>query len=494
MMRAASSCILVICAALLPKNVAAQVQSLVAENSAFALKLYPQLATNSGNIFFSPYSISTCLAMTYAGARGNTEAQMSAVFGFDTNQQQFAATFNQLQNQLQSDQQTNGLELNIANALWTQVGFPFLPDFLQTATNQYQANLNQADFTTEAAAVAQAINDWVAQETQNKIQDLVPPGAIDAATRMVLANAIYFKGAWTYTFAETNTSVQPFYLSSTNQVEVPLMHQPSVVPGIVVPEFNYVQTADFQALELPYGSNQLSMTILLPTRIDGLDQLERQLSPSFLSNVLAHLVPRNIDIYLPRFTNESSFSLSSTLSQMGMPDAFSPGVADFSGMDGMHDLFLSFVVHKAWCQVDEAGTEAAAATATGVATSSSGPPPPPFRADHPFVFFIRDTQTGSLLFIGRLANPGSSPGTPVSVPQLSLTRVGNLLSLSWPYPSTPWTLQQSPNLSGTNWTPVAARGAIISGWPFAQVPSDGTNNVLSLFPPAGNLFFRLSRE
>ena len=482
------------CAALLPTNTAAQIESLVASNTAFALNLYAQLATNSGNIFFSPYSISTCMAMTYAGARGNTEAQMSRVFGFDTNQQQFASSFGQLQTQIESEQQTNSIELNIANALWTQVGFPFLADFLDTATNQYQANINQADFTTEAAAVAQAINEWVAQQTQNKIQNLVPPSAITAATRLILANAIYFKGAWTYTFADTNTSIQPFYLSSTNQVEVPLMYQPRTGRDMIGPNFNYMQTPDFQALELPYGSNQLSMMILLPTRIDALNQLEQQLSPSFLSNVFALLAPVYIDIFLPRFTNESSFNLSSTLSQMGMPDAFS-GAADFSGMDGMHDLSLSFVYHKGRCEVAEAGTVAAAATASGVATSGGTPQPPPFRADHPFVFLIRDTQTGSLLFIGRLMNPTKSPSTPVPIPQLSLTWSNNMLNVSWPYPSTPWTLQQSSDLSGTNWTRITARGTILSGWPFGNIPNDGTNNMLPVFAgPAGNLFFRLIRQ
>ena len=159
----------------------AQVQSLVASNTTFALNLYSQLATNSGNLFFSPYSISTCLAMLYAGASGNTEQQMSQVLGFGTNQQQFASLFGQLQAELEADQQTNAIELNIANALWTQEGFPFLPSFLETATNQYQANVNQADFATDADAATQAINNWVAQETQNKIQNIVPPGFINAA-------------------------------------------------------------------------------------------------------------------------------------------------------------------------------------------------------------------------------------------------------------------------------------------------------------------------
>src|SRR5208282_1999079 len=349
----------------------AQVQSLVASNTTFALNLYRQLATNSGNLFFSPYSISTCLAMLYAGASGNTELQMSQVLGFGTNQQQFASLFGQLQAELEADQVTNAIELNVANALWTQEGFPFLPSFLETATNQYQANVNQADFVTEADAATQAINDWVAQQTQNKIQNIVPPGAIDSSTRLVLANAIYFLGAWTTSFEETNTTTQPFYLSSTTFVEAPLMHQP-LVDGNGNPlnvTFNYmdnwsllptggynIPTNGFQAIELPYASNQLSMVILLPSQVDGLGQLEGQLTPSFLSNVLSQMVAQQVEIFLPRFTMESSFELTNTLAAMGMPDAFTPGVADFSGIDGNTDLFVSFVLHKAWGQVNEAGT------------------------------------------------------------------------------------------------------------------------------------------
>ena len=206
----------------------AQVQSLVASNTAFSLNLYRQLATNSGNLFFSPYSISTCLAMLYAGASGNTEQQMSQVLGFATNQQQFASTFGDLQRELEANQEPNVIELNIANALWTQEGYPFLPAFLATATNQYQANINQADFVTEAGAMTEEINDWVAQETQNKIQNILSPGMVNPDTVLVLANAIYFLGVWTTSFEATNTSTQPFYLSSTSQVDAPLMHQPVV--------------------------------------------------------------------------------------------------------------------------------------------------------------------------------------------------------------------------------------------------------------------------
>ncbi len=379
-------------------------QSLVDSNTAFGLNLYGQLAPTPGNLFFSPYSISTCLAMTYEGARGDTQTQMAQVLGFGTNDQQLGALFGALQSNLETNQETNAIELNIANALWTQEGYPFVPAFLQTATTEYQASVNQANFITGAAEATKTINSWVAQKTQDKIQDILPAGALNADTRLVLANAIYFKGMWATTFEITNTSTQSFYLSATSQVDVPLMHQSAEPVG-------YMATAQFQAVELPYASNQLSMVILLPSQVDGCAQLERQLSPAFLSGVLAQMLWTKADIFLPRFTLESSFDLDSPLSEMGMPDAFTMDVADFSGIDGMRDLLIGHVFHKAWGEVNEEGTEAAAATVVGVTSFVGAPTTPPiFRADHPFIFFIRDTQSGSLLFLGRLADPGPSGG------------------------------------------------------------------------------------
>ena len=466
----------------------AQVQSLVAGNTTFALNLYSELATNSGDLFFSPYSISTCLAMLYAGASGNTQQQMSQVLGFGANQQQFATLFGQLQAELATDQQANAIALDIANALWTQEGFPFLPAFLETATNQYQASVNQTDFTTPADDVAatQTINDWVAQQTQNKIQNILPPGSINPLTRLVLANAIYFQGSWTWSFEATNTSTQPFYLSSGAYVEAPLMHQPSPTNQFGVspadtPMFNYMEINDFQALELPYASNQVSMLLLLPSQVDGLGQMEQELSPALLSNVLAQMTLAHVDIFLPRFTLESSFELSNTLAAMGMPDAFMPGVADFSGIDGQTDLSLTHVFHKAWGEVNEQGTKAAGATVGTVGTSGVMRSSVfVFRADHPFLFFIRDTQTGSLLFLGRLANPTSSAGSALA-PALTITPSANGLKISWPAALTGLTLQQSPDF--TNWTASAG------------VSQDATNSFITITASQSrSLFFRLSPQ
>jgi serpin B len=380
-----------------------QLQSLVRGNTAFGLDLYGQLAATPGNLFFSPYGISTCLAMLYAGARGNTEKQMAQVLEFGTDQQQFASSFGELERRLEAARTQKGLELDIANALWIQEGYPFLPAFLEIAEGQYQANVSQVDFITEANAVRDEINRWVAQETKDKIQAILPLGSLNALTRLVLADAIYFKGAWTASFEETNTVTEPFYVSSTEQVDAPLMHQP--IAGV-----NYLEAGDFQAVELPYGSNQLaSMVILLPRQVDGWTHLEERLSPTFLSSTLALMQKQNVEIFLPRFTLASSFALNNTLAEMGMPDAFTPDAADFSGLDGTTGLYVTHVFHKAWGEVNEAGTEAAAATVVTVGVKGGGPPPPPpvFRADHPFIFFIRDTQSGSLLFLGRLADPST---------------------------------------------------------------------------------------
>ncbi len=377
----------------------AQTQSLVEGNTALALDIYGQLKASPGNLFFSPYSISTALAMTYAGARGETEKQMGRVLHFGKEQPQLHAAFGELQRQLNEASKQKGLELSIANALWAQKGHPFLPAFLETAKGDYQANLDQADFRTEADAARGEINRWVAQQTKDKIHEILPPGSLDHLTRLVLANAIYFKGVWTKPYDKAETSNQPFYLSAARQVDVPLMHQ--------FDDVRYMENSEFQAVELPYSSGELSMVILLPHRVEGCGTLENRLTPDLLSRSLAQMKRQKVEIFLPRFKLESSFKLNDTLGSMGMLDAFGPE-ADFSGMDGSRNLFISGVFHKAWGEVNEEGTEAAAATAVAVAASAVMkplPPPPVFRADHPFIFFIRETRSASLLFLGRLANP-----------------------------------------------------------------------------------------
>ncbi|MCL5095970.1 MAG: serpin family protein [Candidatus Omnitrophica bacterium] len=382
-----------------PDARAAQTQSLAESNTTFALELYDQLKASPGNLFFSPYSISTCLAMAYAGARGDTEQQMSQVLHFANDQQTLHSSFAELQRQLGQAGKSKEIELSIANALWAQKGHPFLPAFLEIAKAEYQANINQADFTTQAETVRDDINRWVAQKTKERIQDILPSGSLSALSRMVLVNAIYFKGAWAKPYKRTETSTHPFHLSATREVQVPLMHH--------FDEVRYMEDNDLQAVELPYESRELSMVILLPRQLDAFGALESRLTPNLLARSIGQMRRQKVEIFLPRFQLESSFNLSDALAKMGMPDAFGPK-ADFSGMDGTRQLYISGVFHKAWGEVNEEGTEATAATAVAMVGSAMVKPPPPppiFRADHPFFFFIRDTHSGSLLFLGRLTNP-----------------------------------------------------------------------------------------
>jgi serpin B len=374
-------------------------QDVVEGNTAFALDLYRELKSAPGNLFFSPYSISTCLAMTYAGARGDTEKQMGRVLHLDQDQQKVHAAFGELQRQLAEASNQNGIELSVANSVWAQKGHPFLPAFLAVAKDNYLANVNQADFVIEAEAARREINQWVARRTKEKIQNILPAGSLNGLTRLVLANAIYFKGIWAKPYNIAETSTQRFHVTTDRQASVPLMHH--------FDEIRYTENGDFQAVELPYKAGELSMVVLLPRQVDGCRDLENRLAPSFLARSLKEMRQQRVEIFLPKFKLESSFGLNDALARMGMPDAFGAN-SDFSGMDGTKFLYISGIFHKAWGEVNEEGTEAAAATVVVVAANAiSKPPPPPpvFRADHPFVFLIRDTRSGSILFLGRLSEP-----------------------------------------------------------------------------------------
>lgn len=372
--------------------------ALVAGNTAFALDLYGRLKSGEGNLFFSPYSISTCLAMTYAGARGETEAQMARTLHFNADQSKFHAEFGELQNELNTIQEKKDVELNIANGLWAQAGHPFLPAFLDTATKMYDAKLKQVNFRTDAEPARKEINDWVSDRTKGKITDLIAPGVLDASTRLVLVNAIYFKGKWLHQFKKTSTADAPFSVSRDRKIQTKMMNQSA--------NFGYADLGTLQLVELTYRGGGVSMVVLLPREIDGLKALENSLNPKQLDDWTAHARVEKVSVFLPKFKLTRQFELGKTLAGMGMADAFSPR-ADFSGMDGMKDLFISEVIHKAFVEVNEEGTEAAAATAAVmVGMAMQRPQPAPvFRADHPFLFLIRDTHSGSILFMGRVTSP-----------------------------------------------------------------------------------------
>ncbi|MGA2671011.1 MAG: serpin family protein [Dehalococcoidia bacterium] len=376
---------------------------LVEGNSAFAFELYQALKGNEGNLFYSPYSISLALAMTYAGARGETAEQMAATLQFLLEQERLHPAFNWLDAELAKRGQGaqgkdgKGFRLNIVNAIWGQKDYTFLSDFLDVLAENYGAGLRILDFRTETEKSRVAINDWVSDQTEGRIKDLIPQGAIDALTRLVLTNAIYFNAAWENPFDKKMTANGPFYLLDGGQVTVPMMKQTE--------SFGYAKGEGYQAVELPYDGDELSMVILLPTS-GNFEVFEEGLQAQQVDDIIKALKNTRVTLTMPQFKFESQFSLKDTLSDMGMRDAFSPDDADFSGMTGSPELFISDVIHKAFVAVDEAGTEAAAATAVIVGTTSApGEPPVEVTLDRPFIFLIRDIQTGAILFVGRVMDP-----------------------------------------------------------------------------------------
>ncbi len=379
-------------------------QELVAGNTAFALELYRQLKEEDGNLFYSPYSISLALAMTYAGADGETEAQIAQALHFTLPQGQLHPAFNALDLLLAGREEAAGEEdskgnfrLNIANSIWGQEGYEFLPAFLDVLAENYGAGLRLMDFLNAPDDSRQAINDWVSEETEGKIKDLIPPGALTPMTRLVLANAIYFNASWQSQFDEDATEEASFTLLDGSQISVPMMNQTEW--------FGYAAGEGYQAVELPYEGGQMSMVILLPDTGD-FEDFESNLEAVGLQTILTAIEYQRLVLSMPKFSFDAGFSLVDPLRAMGMGAPFSPGEADFSGMDGTRDLFISGILHKAFVAVDEQGTEAAAATAVIMAGTSAMPDEPmEVKIDRPFIFLIRDVETGAILFIGRVLNP-----------------------------------------------------------------------------------------
>jgi serpin B len=377
----------------IPDELKADLDPVVEANTAFALSLYARLREDHDNLFFSPYSISTALAMTWAGARARTEAEMAATLHFTLPQERLHPIFGALQSSLETGAGQGGYRLNIANRLWGQTGFPWEAAFLELMQNHYGAGLQNLDFAADPEACRQLINAWISERTAGKIPELLETGILDELTRMVLTNAIYFKGKWQYQFNAASTRDGDFTLSSGEVVQVPMMEQ----------EGKFEVSSDEQAvlLRLPYAGRDLSMLFLMPVYGHTLTQLEAGLSPAELARRIENLHETTTFISLPRFRVTSEFNLKQALQELGMPAAFDPDSADFSGLDGHRDLFLQEAVHKAFVEVNEEGTEAAAATGIITGTTSAGG----VLLDHPFLFLIRDEVTKSILFLGRLADP-----------------------------------------------------------------------------------------
>jgi len=386
-----------------PEVTETDLNPLVEGNSAFAFNLYQALREEDGNLFYSPYSISLALAMTYAGARVETEQQMADALHFTLSHNRLHPAFNSLDIELgkrgegAEGKDDEGFRLHIVNAIWGQKGYHFLPTFLDVLAENYGAGLRPLDFASTPEESRLIINNWVSDQTEGRIEDLIPQGLIDILTRLVLTNAIYFNAAWQYPFNEAITSDSQFYPLDGGEVTVPMMRQTE--------SFGYTEDDNYQALELLYDGGELSMVILLP-RAGQFEAFEESLNAEQVNAIVSALDQRQVALAMPKFEFESAFKLKEALMAMGMPIAFTEG-ADFSGMTGGRDLFISAVVHKAFVSVDEAGTEAAAATAVIMKVTALPGTPVEFTANRPFIFLIRDIETGSILFIGRVLNPAT---------------------------------------------------------------------------------------
>jgi serpin B len=380
----------------------------ISDNNTFAVDLYHALKDTTQNLFFSPYSLSTALAMTYAGARNQTEAQMAATLHFNFPQNKLHLLSNALDLELSSRKQSVSkeeskyLKLKVSNALWAQKDHFFLNDFLNILMADYQAGIWLADFPSNTELVRLAINDWIARQTENKIKDLLSKGDIDPLTALVLTNTVYFKASWAIPFDQKTTYNGNFYLRDNSTVTVPMMI-PKASQGENREVFTATVGPGYQAVELPYYGNEFSMLVLIPDQ-GTFAAFEQSLNYPLISQIVNNLSVRDIQLRMPKFGYVSKFDLSNTLTNLGMTDAFNSEMADFSGMDGLRDLYISKAIHQAFISVDESGTEAAAASAVVISYTSIGNPLEVI-INRPFIYLIRNKKTGAILFLGRVINP-----------------------------------------------------------------------------------------
>lgn len=375
----------------------AQVQLATDANNRFALDLYSQIGSEKSNVFFSPWSIYSALSMIYEGARGRTADEMQSVMHLPENdsirRQSFAALYDKF------NSANAGYTLSNANALWVQKDYSLLRDYTSVVDEYYHGKAENVDFKGATEDARQTINSWVEDRTNDRIKDLIPPGILDPMTRLVLTNAIYFKGSWVREFDRNETQDENFRTEDGRTVKVPMMRsfgEESL--------YNYMETEDMQMLEIPYKGWNLSMIVLLP-KSDDISPLERSLTPEKLVEWKRKLKELQVDVYIPKFTFNTKYFLIEDLEDMGMGTAFA-GAADLSGISSMENLSISDVIHQAFVEVNEVGTEAAAATAVVIERAApDGPKIPVFRADHPFIFMIQDRETGSILFMGRVSDP-----------------------------------------------------------------------------------------
>ena len=368
------------------------INELVKANNQFGLDIYSAVSQEPGNVFISPWSLASALSMTYEGARGQTADEMKNAMHLpdaEVRHSSFAKLFNDI------NKKDKKYQLFTANALWAQKDYPFLPEYLNLVEKYYAGKATNVDFIGNTEQARTAINDWVEDHTNDKIKNLFEKGVLTDMTRLVLTNAIYFKGTWLKQFEKSDTFDADFRINPEKTIQVPMM-------SMHEEEFNYYEDDKMQILEMPYDGEELSILVLLPKDND-LTELERTISADDLGAWRGALRQETLDVYIPKFTFETKYSLSDILANMGMPTAFSMG-ADFSGMNGKKELFIGIVVHQAFVEVNEEGTEAAAATGVDM-TLSAMPMTKTFRADHPFIFLIQERNSGNILFLGRVIDP-----------------------------------------------------------------------------------------
>ena len=372
------------------------VELLVESLNAFSFNFYNEIVTSeNGNIFFSPYSIFVALSMAYEGANGNTATEMQNVLNILQNNSASLGSFGRIYNLLNENQ--DGYTISTANAFWANQDYTFLSEYLALLENFYMAEANKLDFSKNVEA-AETINNWIEDQTNDKIKDMIQPDMLSDLTKLVLTNAIYFKGLWAIPFNPENTYLTEFNLTSGEKVNIDMMKSDSENS-----DFNYTETEDLQILELQYSGNDLSMLIILPKE-NNISLAESSINLENLTNWRSDLHNTEIDVEIPKFKFETKYTLNDLLIKMGIIDAFAPGIADFSGMDGTRNLFISRALHKAYIDVNEEGTEAAAATAI-IMELTAIQEEKEFRADHPFIFLIQHKETGALLFMGKIMNP-----------------------------------------------------------------------------------------
>ncbi|WP_157960353.1 serpin family protein [Marinimicrobium alkaliphilum] len=384
---------------------------LIADQRTFTFSLLQQLGEHEdGNLFVSPYSISAALAMVYAGAQGETRRQMAGTLNFPLDNDALHPGFNRLDRELgerASDEAANNgdpFRLDVVNQTWGHEAFEFRQDYLDLLARHYGAGIRRVDFRNDAEAVRLEINDWVERKTEERIVDLLPPESLNAETRFVLVNAIYFLGSWKHAFEEESTRNQPFMRPDGSQIDVPMMRQTA--------HFGHYAGEHTVAVSMPYIGDDIELVAMMPADADNFNRWAAELDREHFDGVLENINSRDVALHFPRFESGSDLKLSELLESMGMVDAFDECAADFSGITGADPcipdraIYIDEIFHKSFVDIDESGTEAAAATAVAmVRVTSLGPEPPTVRFDRPFYYFIHDRPTGLILFAGRMLDP-----------------------------------------------------------------------------------------